>query len=55
MSMVAGASADAQAPAGVVPEHGSPDRLTEDDLEAEEEEAEIEAEVDTVEGKGAQV
>jgi len=34
-------------------EYGPPDRLTEDDLEAEEEEAEVEAEVDTVEGKGA--
>jgi len=34
-------------------EYGPPDHLTEDDLEAEEEGAEVEAEVDTVEGKGA--
>jgi O-antigen/teichoic acid export membrane protein len=36
-------------------EYGPSDRLTEDDLEAEEEEAEVEAEIDAVEGKDGQL
>jgi O-antigen/teichoic acid export membrane protein len=50
-STAAGASGAAQPPS----DHGDPDRLSPDDLEAEEEEVETEAEVDIAEGGNAQV